>query len=126
VERHLEEVLATGCGFDVPSIIFSPAELRQVYDDARHIPPPPFANEASRRYVIFFKAAAAPGPEVAAEIAAWRAPGEAAVAIGRAVHVWIAGPMLDATFFGAFKKPLAPGTNRDLKVVATLAERWGG
>jgi hypothetical protein len=34
--------------------------------------------------------------------------------------------MHEAKFFGAFKKALAPGTNRDLKVVTTLAERWGG
>jgi hypothetical protein len=32
---------------------------------------------------------------------------------------------MDAKFFGAFKKVLAPGTNRDLRVVTTLAERWG-
>jgi len=32
---------------------------------------------------------------------------------------------MDARFFGAFRKALAPGTNRDLKVVTTLAERWG-
>jgi hypothetical protein len=32
----------------------------------------------------------------------------------------------EARFFGAFHKALAPGTNRDLRVVGTLAERWGG
>lgn len=125
VERHVEEVLARHCGFEVPAIIFSPAELREVYDAAQRIEPPSFATESSRRYVSFFKVGAAPSGDVAAEIAGWQAPGEAAVVLGRAVHIWIAGTMQDATFFGAYKKALAPGTSRDLKVVKALAERWG-
>ena len=44
---------------------------------------------------------------------------------GRAVHIWLDHTMHEATFFGAFKKALAPGTNRDLKVVTALDERWG-
>jgi uncharacterized protein (DUF1697 family) len=125
VERHVEEVLARHCGFDVPAIILSPDELTDVYDAAQRIAPPSFATESSRRYVTFFKVGAAPSGDVAAEIAAWQAPGESAVVLGRAVHIWIAGTMQGATFFGAFRKTLAPGTNRDLKVVAVMAERWG-
>jgi uncharacterized protein (DUF1697 family) len=126
VERHVEAVLGEHCGFDVPAVICTPAELRAVHDDALGIPPPPFATEGrQRRFVIFFKPGAAPTGEVADRIAQWDEPGESAVVIGRATHVWLAGPMHEATFFGAFKKALAPGTSRDLKVVTTLAERWG-
>jgi uncharacterized protein (DUF1697 family) len=128
VERHVEEVLGEHGGFDVPSVIFSPAELRSVYDDAQAIDPPAWASKEGRqrRYVTFFKAGAAPTGDVAEQIAAWDREGESAVVIGRAAHVWIAGPSQDAAFFGAFKKALAPGTNRDLKVVGELTERWGG
>ena len=127
VERHVEEVLGEHCGFDVPSVILTPAELRQVYDDARAIEPPPFAAGAEpRRYVTFFKAGHAPTGEVADRIEAWDEPGESATVLGRAVHVWIAKPFMDAVFFKKFKKALAPGTARDLKVVATLADKWGG
>jgi uncharacterized protein (DUF1697 family) len=125
VERHVERALNGGCGFDVPSIILTPVELRAVYDDARGLPAPDFAAEGQRRYVTFFKAEDAPDDDAAARIEAWDAPGEYAVAIGRAVHLWLAHPMHTATFFGAFKKVLAPGTNRDLNVVRPLAERWG-
>lgn len=125
VERHVESVLRDGCGFDVPAVILTPAELCQVYDDAMALPEPfPASEGKQRRYVSFFKEGEQPGPDVAEEIAAWDRPGESAVAIGRAVHVWLDHPTMEAEFFGAFKKVLAPGTNRDLKVVMTLAQRW--
>lgn len=125
VAGHLESVLRAGCGFDVPSIVLSPGELRQVYDDATALPAPFGSPEPGhRRYVTFFKPGEAPDPEAAQAIAAWERPGESAVAIGRAVHVWLDHPTADAEFFGAFKKVLAPGTNRDLRVVTTLAQRW--
>ncbi len=127
VGQHVESVLAEGCGFEVPAVILTPAELRQVYDDAMALATP-FGIGASdgkqRRYVTFFKPGDAPGKEDGKAIAAWDHPGEAAVARGRAVHVWLDHPTVDARFFGAFKKVLAPGTNRDLKVVSTLARRW--
>lgn len=125
VERHVESVLADGCGFDVPAIVLTPAELRQVYDDAIALPPPFGSPEPRhRRYVTFFKPGDQPGEEAAMAIKAWDRPGESAVAIGRAVHIWLDHPTADAQFFGAFKKVLAPGTNRDLRVVTTLAQRW--
>jgi uncharacterized protein (DUF1697 family) len=128
VEAHVEEVLGRHCGFDVPAVILTPAELREVHDDAQALEPPPWATREGRqrRYVTFFKAGAAPTGEVAQQIADWDRTGESAVVLGRAVHVWIDGPTQDAKFFGAFKKALAPGTNRDLKVVGELTERWGG
>jgi uncharacterized protein (DUF1697 family) len=127
VERHVESVLGEHCGFDVPSVILTPVELRAVHQDALTLPPPPFASgEGQRRYVSFFKPGEAPGGDVADQIARWSEPGESAVVVGRAVHVWLDRPTQDARFFGAFKKALAPGTSRDLKVVAALADRWGG
>ena len=44
---------------------------------------------------------------------------------GRAVHVWIRGNFHEAKVFGKFGKELKAGTNRDLKVVRTLVEKWG-
>ena len=127
VEKHVEEVLGEHCGFDVPAVIFSPAELREVYGDARRIAPPSFGKDEGpqRRYVTFYKAGHAPTGDVARQIAAWDEPGESAVVIGRATHIWLNRPTQEARFFGAFKKALAPGTNRDLKVVTALDERWG-
>lgn len=127
VESHVESVLGEACGFDVPAIILTPVELRRVYDDALGLPAPSFADaEDLRRYVVFFKAGEEPAGEASTRIAEWQEPGESAVVVGRAAHVWLARPMQEARFFGAFKKALAPGTSRDLKVVAAMTERWGG
>lgn len=125
VEKHVETVLGERCGFDVPAVILTPAELRGIHDDALGLPAPTFAaDEGLRRYVSFFKAGEAPTGDVAEQIARWSEPGESAVVIGRAAHVALNHPTHEAKFFGAFKRALAPGTSRDLKVVTTLAERW--
>jgi uncharacterized protein (DUF1697 family) len=127
VERHVETVLGEHCGFDVPSIILTPSELRETYRDALAMPAPDGTDgQEGRRYVTFYKAADVPTGDAARQIADWDRPGERVAVVGRAVHIWIAGPMHDAAFFKTFKKPLAPGTNRDLKVVAVLDGKWGG
>lgn len=125
VERHVEKALAAACGFDVPAIVFTPEELTRVYDDATAAEPPNANARGDMRYVSLFKAGEQPAGEAADRIAKWDRPGEAGLVIGRAVHVWIDGSMHEARFFGAFAKELYPGTNRNLKVIATLAERWG-
>jgi uncharacterized protein (DUF1697 family) len=126
VESYVEAALADRCGFEVPTIMFTPAELRQVHDEALRLPSPFKKSEGRHgRYVTFFKEADVPTADVAEEIAAWDHPGESAAVLGRVVHIWLDHPTMQAEFFGAFKKALFPGTNRNLKVVATLAERWG-
>ncbi len=124
VERALEEVFGERCGFEVPSIVFTPAELRQVYADALAFPRPPYADrDDCRRFVVLYKE-----PPTAADVervAAYDAELERALVVGRAAHVWIAGPFADAKVFGTLAKVFNPGTNRNLKVVSTLAERWG-
>jgi uncharacterized protein (DUF1697 family) len=127
VEVRVERVLRDRYGFAVPTIAMRPAELRQVHQDALAIPTPAFAvgrDVPERRYVNLFKAADAPDDDARAEIAGWRDPGEVAVAVGRAVHLWMAEPGGAGRFYLTFAKLLAPSTNRNLRVVATLADRW--
>lgn len=124
VEKHVEDALRATCGFEVPAVMFTPSEMCQIYREALGIESPSFGEgDGQRRYVSFFKAE--PDDQAAKDIAAWDADGESAVVIGRAVHIWLNRPTMEATFFKAFKKVLAPGTNRDLKVVKVLAEKWG-
>lgn len=124
VGAELERAIAAQTGFDVPCIMLTPRELTQVYADAEALDPPSFAGDPTeRRFVVFF---AEPVPEdVAAAFAAYDAPSEWIRAAGRAVHVRITGSFQDAKVFGVFAKQLASGTNRNLKVTRTLAERWG-
>jgi len=126
VEDRVESVLAERFGFEIPTMAFTTKEFRQVYDDAVAATPPQGNAEGEMRYVHLFKTGDAPTGDVAKAIADWDEPGEAGLVIGRAVHVWVDGPSQQAKFFNAFKKPLAPGTNRNLKVVAALAEKWAG
>jgi uncharacterized protein (DUF1697 family) len=127
VERRLEELLAERCGFEVPCIVLTPEELVQVYADAQALglpAGPPFDDpEKVRRYAVFFKEPLE--ARIVEEMAAYDPPHERIRAVGRVAHVALVGTFHEAKVFGAFKKALADGTNRDLKVVATLAERWG-
>ena len=125
VERYVEEAIAAGCGMDVPVVMLRPEELRSVNDQAMRLPSPFGGSEGHGRYLTFFKEHDVPGAEVAEQIAAWDRPGESAAVVDRAVHIWLDHPTMQAEFFGAFKKVLLPGTNRNLRVVTTLAERWG-
>lgn len=122
VEAQVERAMREGRGLDVPAIILTPAELASVYADAMALPDP-FGTGGGSRYVSFFKEP--PAETDARLIEAYDVAGERGWVRGRAVHVWIAGPMMQARFFNEFKKALAPGTNRNLTVVAALAQRWG-
>jgi uncharacterized protein (DUF1697 family) len=123
VEAKLEKILAERCGFEVVCIVFTPAQLSAVLADAEGLDPPFGKAEGQRRYVVFFKDAvpAAHGKEMADYAPA----DERIFARGRAVHVWIRGSFHEAKVFGKFAKELTSGTNRDLKVVRTLVEKWG-
>jgi uncharacterized protein (DUF1697 family) len=123
VEQRLEALLAERCGFEVPTIVLSPQELSDVHADAMALQSPFGDTPGQRRYVVLFKD---PVEAAAAErMAAYDTPLERIWARGRAAHVWIAGNFHEAKVFNAFKQALAAGTNRDLKVIATLADRWG-
>jgi uncharacterized protein (DUF1697 family) len=120
VERRLEELFAADRGFDVPTFVLTPAELRRVYDDAQLLE----VDAAARRYVTLLKAE--PPAETAAVVDGWSSPGEGARVVGRAVHWWLEHPTVQARFSNAHvERQLGPATTRDLKVITTLAQRWG-
>ena len=124
VGAALEELLLERTGFDVPCIMLTPEELRQVHEDALAIEPPPFAGgPEERRFVVFLREP--PSAADAAAMAAYEETDERAVAFGRAVHLWIAGSFAEAKIFGRFSAALEPGTNRNIRVVSALATKWG-
>ena len=128
VEKHVEDVLAEHCRFDVPAVIFTPEQLRAgVRPTRRGIPAAGLRRRTATSVATSPSSrSATPRPgDVAKQIDAWDEEGESATVIGRAVHIWLNRTTHEAKFFGAFKKALAPGTNRDLKVVRTLDEKWG-
>lgn len=122
VAAALEEVFEADRGFAVPTVVLTPGELSQVHEDAHALES--LVEGEVRRYVTFLKV---PAPaDVAAEIAATEAEGEAARAIGRAVHVWVRDGYQSARINNArIERRLGIATTRDLRVVTALAQRWG-
>lgn len=119
VEAELERLLLVQTGFEVPTMVLSPRELSELYAAATALD-----VTAQRRYVTFLKDE--PTEAQAAEIDAWSAPGEGAKVLGRAVLWWLDHPTAAAKLSNAKVEGLTgPATTRDLKVVTTLAERWG-
>ena len=118
LEKRLEAVFEACTGFAVPTVVVSPVELRAVHDAAVALDP-----AAPRRYVTFLKEPLSAAAN--AEIDAWDAPGEGAKALDRAVVWWLEHPSQAARFAIPKAERHVVATTRDLKVVATLAERWG-
>lgn len=124
VERYVEDALAARFGFEVPAIVLTPAQLRQVYDDAVGLASSTDPLDV-RRYVTLLKTD--PPAEAVEEINDWNIDGERAVVVGRAVHWAVPGPSQAARLSNArIEKALGVATTRDLKVIRTLAGRWGG
>lgn len=122
---RLEELFEADRGFPVPTVVLSPAELRQVYVAALELPTPRHLTSGQvRRYVTFLKSA--PPSDVVTEIEELDLENEAARVRGRAVHVWVRDGYQNARLNNTrIERSLGVATTRDLKVVTTLAERWG-
>lgn len=122
---RLEELFEADRGFAVSTVVLTPRELRQVYVDAQELPTPPHLESGEvRRYVTFLKDE--PATDVVAEIEAIARETEAARVRGRAVHIWVRDGYQNALLNNArIERSLGVATTRDLKVVTTLAERWG-
>jgi uncharacterized protein (DUF1697 family) len=123
VAVELSRVLTAHCGFDVPAIVRTPAQLRATVAAIDDVPP--LLAEESKRYVAF---ADAPVPaEAAAVLDAWDKPGE---------RVRVRGAEVLAEMSTGFHKTTLTNTRlerltgrittwRDLSVVRTIDEKWG-
>jgi uncharacterized protein (DUF1697 family) len=122
VERDLEGLLAGRTGFEVPTVVVTPAELRDLHAAVRALIEE-LGVTAERRYVAFLKTA--PSPEAAAAIDGWSAPGEGARVVGRHVFWWLDHSVTQAKLSNArLGAGGAVSTTRDLKVVDKLVEKW--
>ncbi|MFC4785297.1 DUF1697 domain-containing protein [Nocardioides sp. MAHUQ-72] len=121
LEAALEQAFLEDRGFEVPTIVFTPTELREIAEDAKR-----FADgHDGRHYVSLLKEE--PTAAAVAKLEAAGAAGEVARVGGRAVHLLLGAEYHTATLTNTIvEKHLGVATNRNLTVVATLAERWGG
>lgn len=119
IESVLEEAFLADRGFEVPTIVFTQAELRSIAEDAER-----FADgHAGRHYVSLLKK-----EPTAAQVAAIEersSAEEVAKVGGRAVHLLLGENYHEAKLTNAVvEKVLGVATNRNLTVIRTLAEKW--
>ena len=121
VAAHLETLFAEDRGFDVATVVLTPAELAQVARDADELAaehPPQHGH-----YVSLLKDR--PSAAAAERMQAHGHPDETAVVRGRAVHLLYDKPYHEAKVSNALvEKLLGVATNRNVKVVRALAEKW--
>ena len=118
VEKAVEEALAARFGFEVPTVVLTPAELGEVVAEAQDVP------QAARQYVTLLKE---PPPEdVVHELDSWSAAGEGARVGRRAVHWWADHDSQASKLSNAVvEKQLGVATTRTVAVVRTVHEKWG-
>jgi uncharacterized protein (DUF1697 family) len=118
IEAALEEAFLADRGFEVPTIVFTPAELRAIADEAAGF------GHTGRHYVSLLKEE--PSEAAVRAVEAAGSAGEVAKVGGRAVHLLLGENYHEARLTNAvIEKHLGVATNRNLTVVRTLAEKWG-
>lgn len=122
VEAAVEELVADWCGFDVPTMVRSPAELAGLRAAVEATPP--LVTEGARRYVAFAKGKVTPDAEAA--LTAYDQTPERCRVVGRDLLLEIDTAFRTSRLAGARLERLAgtPLTTRDLKVVRAIDEKW--
>lgn len=120
---NLETLLEKEFGFAIPCIVRSPAQFVSALERADSLADP-LDGATLRRYVTFFRD---PLPaDRAQQLADWSEPGERLHPDGTELYWWLSKPMHESKISNArLERGGAVSTTRDLKVVRTLAEKWG-
>jgi uncharacterized protein (DUF1697 family) len=123
VEEALEKSFRKHAGFEVPTIVFTSAELQEIAADAVEVAKKHRGTGA--HYISLLKQ-----KPKAADVKALEAldHGEdLAVIRGRGAHLLVVTPSARGRLSNAtVEKVLGVATNRNLNVIRTLAEKWGG
>lgn len=123
VASTLEKLLEAEFGFAIPCVVRSPARLREIAEYADGLPDP-LDGKTLRRYVTFFREPLA--TDRAEELSKWAEPGERLHPVGTEMHWWLDKPTHEAKISNArLERGGVVATTRDLKVVRTLADKWG-
>ncbi|UIJ34030.1 DUF1697 domain-containing protein [Allobranchiibius sp. GilTou73] len=123
VRAELERLIEAEFGFQVPCVVRTPAALAEVAAYAEGLASP-YPDGEARRYVTF---CAEPVTADASDLLQdWEEPGERLRVHGSEVYWWLTKPAHQAKMTNArLEKTVGDATTRDIKVVRTLAERWG-
>jgi len=119
VESALEKAFAAAAGFDVPTVVFTPTEVREIAAAADDLA----GSHDGLLYVSLLK-----DPPTAAAVTKLDGAGKAgerAEVRGRAAFLLLGKDYHSAKLSNAVvEKHLGVATNRNVRVVRTLAEKW--
>jgi uncharacterized protein (DUF1697 family) len=119
IEATLEKAFLEDRGFEVPTIVFTPKELRAIADEAAGF------GHGGRHYVSLLKDE--PSAAAMRAVEELSTAEEVARVGGRAVHLLLGENYHEARLTNAVvEKHLGVATNRNLTVIEALADRWGG
>ncbi|HET9419764.1 MAG TPA: DUF1697 domain-containing protein [Nocardioides sp.] len=119
IEDALESAYLADRGFEVSTVVFTPAELCAIADEAEDVAD----GHPGTHYVSLLKKE--PTAALAREIEALSTDRDVARVRGRAVHLVITDPYHHAKLSNAtIEKQLGVATNRNLKVIRAIAEKW--
>jgi len=117
IETALEQAFHDTAGFEVPTIVMTPAELREALTQAEAF------GHGGRHYVSFLKQE--PDPAQVAALEARSGAEEVARVGGRAVHLMLGENYHQARLTNAVvEKHLGVATNRNLTVVRAIVDKW--
>lgn len=120
VRAALEDAYVQDRGFEVPTIVFTPDELRAVTERATELRPT--NEEGARHYIQLFHE---PPPQAAIDAAqALDLPGEELIVEGRAAYALI--PSVHGAKITSTKEyaALGQGTSRTVTVLQAIVAKW--
>lgn len=121
VQAALEEAYAAAAGFEVPTIVFTPADLAALTARAEELHAE--HDPSGQHYVTLY--ATAPTPETKEAAHALAHEGETVVVDGRAAYVLLAGDIHTSKVLASKQfTALGKGTARTVKVLRTVTEKW--
>ena len=122
VEQDLEKLFEEDRGFEVRTVVLTPKELSQVVADADELEKQYAARHG--HYVSLLKDK--PTAAGTAKLEGHGYDDETVVVKARAVHLLYDKPYHEAKVSNVqVEKALGVATNRNLKVIRALAEKWG-
>ena len=121
IEEALEAAFLADRGFEVPTMVFTPAEICEIADDADELAAE--AGTVKAHYVTLFKQP--PSAAAIKEVHGLEYDGETARVRGRAAHLMLTKSFNENKLMNA--KPftaLGVGTARNVTVIRAVAEKW--
>ncbi|WP_202387041.1 DUF1697 domain-containing protein [Nocardioides flavescens] len=121
IEAALEAAYEAEAGFEVPTVVFTPDELRAVAEEAGRLGRE--LGGEGRHYVSLLKDE--PSAEAVRAVEARSSAGEVARVGGRAVHLLLGENYHEARLTNAVvERHLGVATNRNLTVICALVDKW--